>query len=120
MKLRNGFVSNSSSASFIIYLPDDFDIRKHLTKTKFEKLIYEIGDKDIEYNNFCDTFNNLLIKEKIFYQSNNTFYFSIMCNLIEILDCEITSYSSDSEESGVIINLDKNDVLAKLKISNET
>jgi hypothetical protein len=26
MKIRNGFVSNSSSSSFVILLPDNFDI----------------------------------------------------------------------------------------------
>jgi hypothetical protein len=30
MKVRNGFVSNSSSSSFIVFLPDFFDPKKHV------------------------------------------------------------------------------------------
>ena len=44
MKTRNGFVSNSSSSSFVILLPENFDVEKHVEENwnKFDS--YSIGD----------------------------------------------------------------------------
>jgi hypothetical protein len=37
MKIRNGFVSNSSSSSFVVLLPENFDFEKHVEEN-FDKL----------------------------------------------------------------------------------
>jgi len=43
MKIRNGFVSNSSSSSFVILLPENFDVDKQIEE-KWDKLdSYTIG-----------------------------------------------------------------------------
>ena len=36
MKIRNGFVSNSSSSSFVVLLPENFDVEKHEAITEID------------------------------------------------------------------------------------
>lgn len=50
MKIRNGFVSNSSSSSFIILLPDNFDVDKHIEENWEEFDSYTIGGILDEYD----------------------------------------------------------------------
>ena len=42
MKMRNGFVSNSSSSSYVVYLPDNFKL--NLGTPAIEKLLSEFYD----------------------------------------------------------------------------
>ncbi len=44
MKIRNGFVSNSSSSSFVILLPNNFDINA----VDFGTLVEEYGEGEID------------------------------------------------------------------------
>lgn len=46
MKIRNGFVSNSSSSSFIVSIPHTFKLEDH--KEWFAKMLYDL-DEDCEY-----------------------------------------------------------------------
>ena len=56
MKIRNGFVSNSSSSSFVILLPENFKL--DLSDVDFED--YEVEEKDVQ-----DAFDNLLRDKEI-------------------------------------------------------
>ncbi len=57
MKIRQGFVSNSSSSSFVVLLPDKFDaskIKEDTVREAVENII--AGDTIYEYDNY-DLFN---------------------------------------------------------------
>ena len=91
MKIRNGFVSNSSSSSFILFIPEDFNV-ENCNLSKFDELEKEVIKKTIE---------TLLIDEYIYDDdlNDNDFDLSLKDELLEILkDYVITSVdvSSDS------------------------
>ena len=44
MKVRNGFVSNSSSTSFVILLPENFDLEKDIDWKSIQKSLFEYSD----------------------------------------------------------------------------
>lgn len=47
MKTRNGFVSNSSSTSFVILLPENFDVETDVNWEDIKDSLYEY-DKNVE------------------------------------------------------------------------
>lgn len=65
MKTRHGFVSNSSSSSYIIVLPDDFKIK---TNNKPAKILFDVFKKKtwLNYDEF-DEFKGKL-KSSEFYE----------------------------------------------------
>ena len=62
MKLRNGFVSNSSSSSYIISIPNIQNLSKEEIKSNFEKIIIDNYDEidNIEYDNEREYVKKLL------------------------------------------------------------
>ena len=68
MKIRNGFVSNSSSSSFVISFKD-----KKLAES-FRKLVncQVINSNDFKYDNcFCIDVPNDAVEEGLFIENNN-------------------------------------------------
>lgn len=73
MKLRTGFVSNSSSSSFVVVAPKDYDWRKNLTENEIK--VYEeafrpksnkaFGKDVYVYTGFSDDENDLHYVENI-------------------------------------------------------
>jgi hypothetical protein len=58
MKIRSGFVSNSSSSSFIVALPEDWDIT--------DEEIESCNDSEEKIEDIRETFNQLKSKGKIY------------------------------------------------------
>lgn len=48
MKIRNGFVSNSSSSSYVLYIPDNFDREKFFQEN--EQIAIDIIENDEKYD----------------------------------------------------------------------
>jgi len=110
MRLRFGFVSNSSSSIFIVYLPKNFDIRKHLSKTEVEN----IGiDKD--YDEFCQIFDNLVKDQE--YVNGEDKYFWDVCKILEHLNCVLYKIEVGSDCGDIkIIDIDKiNDIVLEVE-----
>ena len=58
MKIRNGFVSNSSSSSFIVLLPDNF-----LNKVDYDKITQ--GDDDFPKEDFKRLLEDFVVQDGI-------------------------------------------------------
>ena len=56
MKIRNGFVSNSSSSSFVILLPKNFDINT----VDFEAAIETYGPEDADVESVKEAMKNFI------------------------------------------------------------
>jgi len=96
MKTRNGFVSNSSSSSFVVLLPDDFDINdKNETMKK----------------GVIELFHELLQHGQIWQEGNYAAYQV----LEEILDPYIIAGIDGPSDAGQIVLADKNKIKGILK-----
>lgn len=66
MKIRNGFVSNSSSSSYVVRLPKDFDVDKFDLKKALDKAKYTNYEESMSYANEKEVMKaiNLLLKRR--------------------------------------------------------
>ena len=127
MKIRNGFVSNSSSSSFVVLLPEDFDVKKHVD-ANFEESV-DVGDilehydapEDIDEEAYAKektvTILNKFIKEKCVYNYDSTVpYYTIMQILEDYIIVEMEAGSGDSGEGTLLDKEDINKIKNILKI----
>ena len=101
MKIRQGFVSNSSSSSFVVLLPEKFDIENHV-KENFDKMSKcTIGDI---IEQFSEDFEEMVeMDEQLFamkktmdvvelFKKEKHFYSYEKYREIEIIDEILTDY----------------------------
>jgi hypothetical protein len=82
MKIRNSFVSNSSSSSFIVLIPN-IDPDKDCYNDSLEELLFNCDDSnyydDLEdYNDNCKKFANKYLEKYKEYINSNKYYIK-MC-----------------------------------------
>ena len=100
MKIRNGFVSNSSSSSFVVLLPENF-----IKTIDFDKITD--GEEDFPLHEFKILLNDCIrsggmYKEKIYdYDSDDRDFYNILNNLFE--PYIIASIDSSSDDGQIII-----------------
>jgi len=105
MKIRQGFVSNSSSSSFVVLLPEDF---------KFESI--DIDSLPIEFYDFESKeninrdFNTLMREKKI-----NRYNSETVKALGEILEDFVLGTFEAGSDDGAMILLDNNKIKNILK-----
>jgi hypothetical protein len=104
MKIRNGFVSNSSSSSFLIVLPDDYTIDKNEVKLLMNE--YELEDIEEVIKNINNFINEGEICE---YDDYN--YFSIMSELFRNYNIFGVDVGSDD---GIISFMKKQEIINKI------
>ena len=92
MKTRNGFVSNSSSSSFVVLLPENF-----LENIDYEKIVD--GNEDFPLDEFKRLLNDFVTEEGMWleeiYNYENEDY-----DFYELLDNLVTPYMIASMEGG--------------------
>ena len=107
MKTHNGFISNSSSTSFVILFPSDFD----LSLVKLDKNV--LNDYDITQEKAIKAIEKLVAGEKINgYEDHNAYY-----SLSEILKDFMIAETHANPDDGVIIpvSLSKIEKILKVK-----
>jgi hypothetical protein len=107
MKVRNGFVSNSSSSSFVIVLPDNFDTEKLDYSKALGKLDVDFFGEDIGDLSDKDIIERLKLAVKNFI-SSGFFCEAEDRDFIEILreffsDYEIASFDTGPDQGEIII-----------------
>jgi hypothetical protein len=103
MKIRNGFVSNSSSSSFLIVLPDDYKIDKQ----KVKSLMYEYDLENIE--KVIKDINDY-INDGVIYKYDVEYY-SMMSELFEKYIIFVVDVGSDE---GIISFMKKQEIINKI------
>jgi len=123
MKIRNGFVSNSSSSSFVVLLPKNFDAKDFVDKNinKLDSYIaedildnfeYEGDDEDGFVKEKTIEIINKFIKHKSVYQYDDGCDMSVIESLLEDYVIASMDVSSDSG-CGVLLNTDKVEKILK-------
>ena len=116
MKIRNGFVSNSSSSSFVLYLPKTFNLDKLLENYVVDGEYAEEILEEYEYNGDDeDVFVKEKLKEKIENfisdgQINEYDNYAIFNIAQEIFSPYVIADIDVSSDSGSIVIVDKNKI----------
>jgi hypothetical protein len=113
MKIRNGFVSNSSSSSFVICLPDDFDIDLFNIEEKINKL----DDYDeLSIDSIKETILRLIEDEELYQEEcdGDEFY-----ALTDIFEDYIIARMESGSDNGQIVIADNKSIKKILKNENK-
>ena len=93
MKVRNGFVSNSSSSSFVVLLPEDF-----LENVDYEKIVD--GNEDFPLDEFKRLLNDFVEEGGMWLEEIYNEYENDDFDFTELLDTLVTPYMIASMEGG--------------------
>jgi hypothetical protein len=111
MKVRAGFVSNSSSSSFVVVLPDNF-----LEKIDYDKIVD--GNEKFPLDKFkslVETFvhDKYMYDEQI-YEYDKKGKYDFYDHLIELVRPYVIADIDGSSDDGKIVVVDKSDVMKVL------
>ena len=103
MKIRNGFVSNSSSSSFIMLIPESFNVDE-FDFSKFEK---DMGYEETDEDSVKDTFKEM-VKDGYLYSEDSWKNYSLITQIFS--DFVITSIETGPDDGSIQL-LNKKDIL---------
>ena len=122
MKVKTDFITNSSSCSYIVFIPDNFDIDKFVELIDNERLKEPLSASWNEYDlhtiddvkvKIKDKINDL-IKNGYIYHDDYLYY--IIGDLLETLDLVVDEPDTGGGDgSGAMINISGAPLRAKLK-----
>jgi len=93
MKIRNGFVSNSSSSSFVVLLPENF-----IENIDFDSITQ--GDDEFPINSFKEMLNKFVEEEGMWMEEVGDFEDAYEYEFQDLLETLVGPYSIAEMESG--------------------
>ena len=113
MKVRNGFVSNSSSSSFVVLLPENF-----IDKIDFEQVTG--GDEDFPLDTFKKLLNELITEGSLWdeeiYDIEVDGDYDLHDSLTELIRPYVITSMDTSSDAGQICVADRADILRILNL----
>lgn len=108
MKIRAGFVSNSSSSSFVVVLPENF-----VESVDYDKITD--GDEDFPLDDFKRLLNDL-VNDKCMYDDEIYNYdkkhrYEFMNKLRELIDPYCIASFDTSSDSGQVVVADRDEII---------
>lgn len=128
MKIRQGFVSNSSSSSFVLLLPRNFDVDMYVDNMEDSEISGIIKEYDMEDKNEVKEIFHKLVKDAYLYGEDNYKAFNVCSDVLkEFIVTEVEggpgessiSLMTESERTRLKKLLDKEIRYDKLKIINK-
>ena len=106
MKIRNGFVSNSSSSSYVILLPKDFDVNSFsVSDEKIQKLNKWREDEDKwDQNRIREEITNFILYK--YANPNDSGNYDVLAEVLEEYVIATIETGPDSGEA-ILIDADK-------------
>ena len=118
MKVRNGFVSNSSSSSYVLVIPNEFDVKKYFEFKNIKELEdLEVFDFDAVEEN-VETLDDVIetlskdIKNGSTFEYDNYGYFQLFSSLFD--DFILSSDDVGSDDGGITY-LTQKEIMKKIE-----
>ena len=109
MKSRNGFVSNSSSSSFVIWLPDGFDLEVFLDDIDWDKLEDKKENKKLDREKITEAIKEVIMKGRTSLWGIEKPFEAIMEKFIVV-----AFHNSDQPEARLVVDNDIKAIKDKL------
>jgi len=105
MKIRQGFVSNSSSSSFVLLLPKNFDADKYVDNMEDVEINGIIREYDMEDKNELKEIFNKLVKDAYIYGEDNYKAFNVCSDVLK--EFIVTEVEGGPDESSISLLSEK-------------
>jgi len=119
MKIKQDFITNSSSASYLVFIPDSFSIKKFIsmiTDTEFKNALESWGasdyDKDELIREIYEKLNSLISYGDI--GQGDGISYDLIASILEKLELVINCPEVGGDDSGMMININSKNIRKKI------